>query len=225
MLPDSQPRSSCYADVRLLLASFEKYDWLERYVDTIVSFLLVEKQAVLKKGKHLRGDESKMLSQEGNEYALSALQFEEQRRVIYNGAVIGIFSSIEQIFYSFCFGARREKNVDYEYTAMRGLGIGRAEKYLKEVLDLTLPSNPQTKKLYEVVRIVRNAVVHADGVIAEENQWAKLHDYTKSHPHDLELEDWSKIVRVTPMFLVSTLKLHSLICKEIDEYITTSSNP
>lgn len=138
----------------------------------------------------------------------------EQR--MYQSFIINTFTFIEVRIIELCKYIEKEKVQLFSYTDLSGMGgIGKAVKYLKKVLTLDkFPTNQKLHDEFEVARLIRNAIVHKEGKIKED----EIKKINKIYSEDILYINQSKEIVISSKYGKLLINLNQNICDEISQY-------
>ncbi len=152
--------------------------------------------------------------QEGGEYLSDlAYQTEEMEQLIYSSFTVSIFIFMEARVIDLCSHIERTNNQVFSHKDLQGNGIGRAVKYLNKMLGADFPIDEQIRKKFNVVWKIRNALVHNEGVV-QDNDRSMLDTFLTDNSGMYRFDGNNK-VSLTFNYIASLLDLNKSLCSEI----------
>jgi hypothetical protein len=201
----------------------DKNSYFRDYLSLIKSTLDKEEAILLKKDEAIKNGETKPFTTDDGYYfdpseelADMAYEIDEMGQLMYRTFVIGVFVFMESQINKTCEFVQSSKKQKFSYKELKGNGITRSTKYLKDVLEMEFPSLEARDDL-EVARIVRNALVHNDGEV-DESGVNKVAAYIAKYPDRLALDN--SIISIMHPYAESLISLNQAICREVEEFHT-----
>jgi len=163
-------------------------------------------------------DEKTGYEYDPNEY-LADIGYEqyELEQVMYKSFVVSVFISMEALAADICQRLQRNRQEIFGYKDMPRSGIDRSIKYLKKLLDKHPIADEDLRKRFDVARKIRNALVHADGVIKKEDI-PNIEEFIKQHPEVLTVESLRRI-SLTHAYAESLISLYDEFTTALQELL------
>ncbi len=140
----------------------------------------------------------------------------EREQLMYKIYVIGIFVFIEEQINNVCISLEKEYKLLFSYKDLKGTGVGRSIDYFKKVTKKDFLVDLETRKNFEIVRIIRNSLVHQDGQI-KDNDKNRVESYIKEYPHMLSFNQ-NYNIKINYDYAKSLINLCEKINFELREY-------
>jgi len=194
--------------------------YFKKYLDLIEHTIKEDSKILDRRVKELKDvkpvfDEQTGWYDPGDELADMAYELEEMEQLMYRTFVIGAFIFMESQINNLCGQVKKLHNQKFSYKDLRGTGINRSINYLKKALEISFPTNDRTSREFELARIIRNALVHSEGEI-DENNILMVNSYIEEFPNRLKW-DHKRIV-ITHEYAISLIELNKKICLEVENH-------
>lgn len=203
------------------LFSDMKNGYFEEYLELIKTTIENDRQKVNKRAEEIEKSGAKtIVTEDGvfepyDEVTDAHWEIEEMEQLMYRTHIIGVFIFMEAQITSICETIYKKDNILFSYKDLNQTGVSRSIKYLKTVLKQDFPADISTREEFEIAKIVRNALVHTEGRIREENI-SKIENYISTHKDLISLK--MKEVKVTYEYAKSIIELSKKICNELETH-------
>lgn len=144
-----------------------------------------------------------------------AWEIDEMSQLMYRSFIIGIFVFMESQITQLCEQIKITEKQIFSYKDLSGNGIGRSIKYINTVLKIQFPTDEDLREKFETARIVRNALVHKDGELYQEDI-PKIKKYMENNSDNLNI-DKDKIILMYK-YAESLIDINTRICDGVTKY-------
>lgn len=205
-------------------SSFFDY-MVERETQYFIQYLTLVKSHVDEEEKKLETFQKKIEAEKEKEHYLDAVdhlhdlayeswEFEE---LMYKSFVVSVFIFLEDLTVQLCRYKQRETNQSFSYKDIKGGGVGRSITYLQKLLGEHPIADLATREQFDVARKIRNALVHADGILSKEDVPSVL-VYIKKNPEILGVHEQTRRVSITYAYAESLLGLATKVTTELRKH-------
>ncbi len=108
------------------------------------------------------------------------------QQLLYKSFAISFFSFTENYLSHLCDTIYRNKKTTFSHKDIKGSGVTRAITYVKKVLKIDFPTDSSIGKDLDIIREIRNGIVHNDGRISEDKK-NKIDLFIKKNPGYLKI--------------------------------------
>lgn len=184
---------------------------------------LEEMQRDIEKSEIKRNPATEDYRYDARDYLVDkAYERDEFQQLMYKSFVISVFVFMEGIANDVCNYVQQERKEVFNFKDMREIGIGGAIKYLHKLLGKHPLVHDATRKEFEVAWKIRNALVHADGMLKKDNL-SLIEDFIEKNPKSLRIGSASRI-SLTYSYVESLLLLSSRFSKELGTHFEDQPN-
>lgn len=194
--------------------------YFKKYLNLIKS--TVDKEAVEYKveEKRVRGimaeENDKRILEEGEDHlGWLGLEMWQTEQLMYKSFIVSIFIFMEAKITSLCVYAEEHFKQVFSHKDLAGNGVTKSIKYIERVFGESFIADPSVKFKFEVAQKIRNALVHNEGVIKDEDK-SKIKEFMKKYPGILDTSSKGGI-NITYKYANEMISLNKYLCKEISK--------
>ena len=196
-------------------------EYFENYLSLIKTTVENDSNKLKEKEQKIKdGGEKPFTSEDGQHWDPyddlidEVFHMENMEQLMYRTYMIGILVFIEDQINNVCISIERADKLMFSYKDLKGTGVGRAIKYLETVTKKDFLTDTETRKHFEIARIVRNSLVHQDGKIDKNNR-KKIETYITEYPDILFLTEATYIIKIKCNYLKTLIDLSKKIYLEL----------
>ncbi|KKU81483.1 MAG: hypothetical protein UY07_C0017G0021 [Parcubacteria group bacterium GW2011_GWA1_47_8] len=192
--------------------------YFKKYLNLIKTTVDNDNEKYKTEEKRVRGvmseESDKSVINEGEDYlAYMELEISETEQLMYRSFVISTYVFMEAKITSLCVYAEGYFEQIFSHKDISGRGVGRSIKYIEKVFGENFPSTQPFKFKFEIAQKIRNALVHNEGIIKDEDK-PKVNEFIRKYPGVLEINSTGEI-KITYNYAKDMVSLNKDICKEI----------
>lgn len=193
--------------------------YFERYLYLIKNTVDEDEKTLSKKANELKDTESVFHEDYGrfdpkDELSDMAYEMSEMEQLMYRSFVVEVFIFMESQITYVCESVKKIQSQKFSYRDLNRSGVGRSIDYIEKVLDIKFPINDNTRQTFKTAWVIRNALVHREGEIKDE-EIPIIKKYMAQNAESLKLDN-KKIV-ITYNYAKSLIALNEKVCKELQE--------
>jgi hypothetical protein len=118
---------------------------------------------------------------------------------------------------------QKECSQKFSVDDLKGMGITRSVNYINRVLAIDFPKDRNTREDFKIAAMVRNYLVHCDGVIFEAGKQEEFKNKIKKYNGKINLIN--KEIELAEAYLAVVMDMNVKLCEEISENWRGSGDP
>lgn len=201
------------------------YFLVDEEINSFFEFLDNIKSDVGSKSKKIKEDWDKAIeaigdgcnSDANDHYSGKAEELDSYEQLLFKSFIIVLHSFIENYIFIVCNEIYRGKKPTFRHTDLKDSGILAGVRYINKVLNKNFPRKNEIKDDLNIIRYVRNCLVHANGSIEGFNNGNKIKEFSLKNPTLLTLSN--NRISVNFGFLKFIMSTNNELVTEIRDHI------